>query len=137
MTDLNRPQEGYDIDLIVSQLALDLSASTTSVPQAANENDFSGAAIDEMFRVCHDGERTQHLTRLAGSYIGFGLNVKQAMALCAAWNRRNKPPLDSEKVRSTVANIARTHKRNHPPVVDNDTPLFDLNAASVSRYFDK
>jgi RecA-family ATPase len=53
------------------------------------------------------------------------------------WNAHNVPPLEESKVRETVASIARTHARNHPVDEMPDTPLFDVTAASVSRFFGK
>ncbi|MBK7742770.1 MAG: AAA family ATPase [Betaproteobacteria bacterium] len=45
--------------------------------------------------------------------------------------------MPEDKVFKTVASIAATHRRNHPVDDDPDTPLFDLQAASVGRFIGK
>jgi hypothetical protein len=55
-----------------------------------------------------DGHRTCELTRRAGWCLGpWNMFEDQAVAACLEWNKYNIPPLSEEKVRSTVANIAK------------------------------
>ena len=60
-----------------------------------------------------DGQRTSELLKRAGWCLGPGgkMNEAEAIAACLAWNEFNIPPLPAEKVRSTVASIARKEAR--------------------------
>jgi hypothetical protein len=60
-----------------------------------------------------DGQRTRELTRRAGYCLGpKNISEEQAVQACLEWNRHNTPPLSDEKVRSTVASIAKKESRN-------------------------
>ena len=119
------------------QLDLQCPAPGTASALAANEPTYAPVDGDSFYQVCRDGERTAHLTRLAGRLLGAGCDARAATDLCLGWNHRNEPPLPEEKVRATVASIARTNARNHPPSEDPSTPLFDLRTASVARFLDR
>jgi putative DNA primase/helicase len=55
-----------------------------------------------------NGHRTRELTRRAGWCLGpWKMSEDQALVACLEWNRHNDPPLLEEKVRSTVASIAK------------------------------
>jgi hypothetical protein len=55
-----------------------------------------------------DGHRTCELTRRAGWCLGpWNMSKADATAACLDWNQHNTPPLGEEKVRSTVASIAK------------------------------
>jgi D5 N terminal like len=59
-----------------------------------------------------DTQRTRALTRRAGYCLGpRNMSEDQAVAACLEWNQHNTPPLSDEKVRSTVANIAKREAR--------------------------
>jgi RecA-family ATPase len=93
----------------------------------------------EMYTVCRDGERTQHLTRLAGILIARGKQLDEVIALASAWNAKNNPPLEGEKLEATCSGIWDTHQRNHPDqhaadTCDRDLPLFDIEEARVSSF---
>lgn len=82
-----------------------------------------------------DGERTQALTQLAGRYLAKGLDPDEVTQIAYDWNARQNPPLDSEKVRSTVASITKSDARNHPERYEPHTsltPLFDITEADIS-----
>jgi hypothetical protein len=70
-----------------------------------------------------DGQRTQELLRRAGWYLG-PLNKTEAetAAACLDWNQHNTPPLPEEKVRATVASIAKAEakKRVNESSLSND-----------------
>src|SRR5437773_1600427 len=139
MTKEARSKCGRTVSDVARALGLDLSAAadTHQRGSAANDSSYLPIAGADFFRVCRDTERTAHLTSIAGYALGRGLDVKAAIGLCLGWNARNEPPLDETKVRDTVASIARTHARNHPSQEADDTPLFDLDAASVARFIGK
>ena len=55
-----------------------------------------------------DGHRTCELTLRAGWCLGpWNMSEDEAVAACLEWNQYNTPPLSEEKVRSTVASIAK------------------------------
>jgi hypothetical protein len=59
-----------------------------------------------------DGQRTHELTRRAGCCLGQQhMTESETVAACLAWNRYNTPPLPEEKVRATVASIAKSEMR--------------------------
>jgi putative DNA primase/helicase len=59
-----------------------------------------------------NGHRTRELTRRAGWCLGpWKMTEDQAVTACLEWNKFNTPPLPEEKVRSTVANIAKAEKK--------------------------
>lgn len=92
-------------------------------------------------RVCFDGERTAHLTRLAGMWLARGYQLDDVTRLSLAWNSRNDPPLDDDKVIATCAGIHKTHLRNHgdPACFDHAeiTPLFSIDAYRADRFIGK
>jgi hypothetical protein len=89
-------------------------------------------------RVCGDGERTEHLTRLAGMWLARGYQFDDVTRLSLAWNSRNDPPLDDDKVIATCAGINKTHLRNHgdptPLNPTEITPLFSIDAYRAGRF---
>lgn len=86
--------------------------------------------------VCKDGERTAHLTKLAGHLISKGMPIGQVIENAQDWNSRNEPPLDEEKVVATCESIKLTHQNNHPEYIENEEfpPLFDPETARVTDY---
>jgi hypothetical protein len=126
---------------LVSALDIDLAstpAAGTHVRATATVR--QSDPNDPLFRSCADGERTQHLTRLAGWLLSQGIDAETATTICLQWNATNDPPLPDEKVVSTCASIARSDLRNHPEryAAANDPsyyePWFDPEDARVTRY---
>ena len=65
-----------------------------------------------------DGHRTRELTKRAGWCLGpQQMSEAQAYEACVNWNRYNKPPLPEEKLRSTVASIARAEAKKQEMAV--------------------
>ena len=59
-----------------------------------------------------DGQRTHELTRRAGWCLGArNMTEGETVAACLEWNQFNTPPLPDEKVRSTVASIAKAEAK--------------------------
>ena len=59
-----------------------------------------------------DGQRTHELTKRAGWCLGpQRMGESDAVVACLAWNCHNTPPLPEEKVRATVASIAKSEAR--------------------------
>jgi RecA-family ATPase len=89
----------------------------------------------EMQKVCHDGKRTKTLATLAGKLIAQDRDLDEVIELVRAWNSRNQPPLDDDKVVGTCASLIRTHERNHPDQTEgtDPQPLFSLDEARVSN----
>jgi Protein of unknown function (DUF3631)/RepB DNA-primase from phage plasmid len=55
-----------------------------------------------------DGHRTRELTVRAGWCLGpWNMSEDEAVTACLEWNKYNAPPLSEEKVRSTIASIAK------------------------------
>jgi hypothetical protein len=91
----------------------------------------------EMDVVCKDGERTDHLTKLAGKLISQRRPLEDVISLAKEWDSRNTPPLnDNDKVTATCESIWKTHQRNHPPaeVAGELTPLFPLAEARIDKF---
>ena len=88
---------------IVDQLGLHVAA--TKVPRSggrgANDEIYAPIEGADLFRSCKDGERTEHLVRLAGWAINRGMDVRGASTICLGWNKQNEPPLDDKKVVDT------------------------------------
>ena len=110
------------------------------VPPPAGRGQAQSRASD-LLAPCEDGQRTGHLTRLAGWYYSLGLTEELVIAHCMQWNARNTIPLDDDKVIRTCESIGATDARNHPdreaasPFVNGPiTPLFDLAQATISNY---
>ena len=84
-----------------------------------------------------DGERTHALTQVVGRMLAVGLEPEEVAQLAQDWNARQSPPLDPDKVLSTVESLAKTDARNHPERQERGshegplTPLFDLSEADI------
>ena len=95
--------------------------------------------LDDLYRVCSDGERTAQLTKIAGTLISMRVPIDKVVQHAQNWNRKNTPPLNEEAVEKTCRSIQRTHDRNniepssHTPE-DKVQPLFQLQEASISRF---
>jgi hypothetical protein len=64
-----------------------------------------------------DGRRTHELTRRAGWCLGArNMSEGETVAACLEWNQFNTPPLSEEKVRSTVASIAKAEAKKREQV---------------------
>jgi len=120
---------------------LGLKETRTTASHSAS----SGWDSQNLLAACGDGERTAHLTGLAGSYLARGFNVDEVIEHCLMWNERNLPPLDAYKVISTCQSIAASDARNHPGRGQNQafrlmqasppaTPLFDIADARIDDY---
>ena len=138
MNETVHPRRGRTFAEVVQALELDLSVAQTRqhLATVANATLYSPVIAEDFFRVCRDTERTPHLTRIAGYFIGRGMDQATATEFCLSWNARNDPPLDRSKVSDTVASLVRTHARNHPIDHDPGAPLFDMAAARVDRFLD-
>lgn len=60
-----------------------------------------------------DGERTQALVARIGHYLGRACNYTETQCLEAMlqWNKINTPPLEEQKIRTTVASISLSEKK--------------------------
>ncbi len=90
-----------------------------------------------MQRRCKDGERTEHLTKLAGKLLANQVSEAECVSQCLLWNSRNIEPLDVDKVVATCESIIASDQRNHPeryPDLLQNTPLFDLQKGRIDRY---
>jgi len=68
-----------------------------------------------------DGFRTHELARRAGWCLGKNggdMTEDEAVAACLDWNQNNTPPLPEEKVRVTVASIAKTEARQRQTLTE-------------------
>ena len=80
-----------------------------------------------------DGQRTDELTKRAGWCLGPAGNMTEAETLkaCLAWNRYNKPPLTDDKVRKTVANIAKAEAKKRATATS--ITLFHTDLGNAQR----
>ena len=119
---------------LLQRLGIVVPTASGSTPTTESSPRVVGGGSATVLRVCRDGDRTAHLTSLAGSFLGRGLSVEETKQICLDWNARNTPPLETNKVEETVESMARTHARNHPVATKVDGPisaLFDLNSARI------
>lgn len=119
------------------KVGLRLVASTVPPPSHANiySSRITGAAGNPLLHSHPDGERTGALTKLVGRLISKGLDIDEVERIALDWNARQNPPLDADKVRSTVESLARTDARNHPERHKGPlTPLFDIAEADISQW---
>jgi hypothetical protein len=105
---------------------LGLNETRTPATKAAS----AGWASHNILAPCADGQRTNHLVGLAGSYLQAGFSANQTIEHCLLWNERNTPPLDPDKIISTCHSIAATDARNHPHRIHSQVFL-QLNAIST------
>ena len=122
---------GLELHKVVPSPQIDTSKET------AKKKDKTTAGLPAEWNVrCKDGERTNHLTVLAGKLIQRGHRFDVVVALAHGWNRQNDPPLPDHKVESTCEGIWNTHQRNHPAdegdAADPERPLFDIGSARTS-----
>lgn len=115
---------------------------TVGAPKAATPGaQFSASAPSDintlMQRRCKDGERTEHLTKLAGTLLASGVGEAECIQKCLLWNSKNIEPLETDKVTSTCESIIASDRRNHPDRYQSDLsklPLFDLDAGRIDKY---
>ena len=91
----------------------------------------------DMKRGYPDGQRTPELLKRAGWCLGPGgkMSEAKATAACLGWNELNTPPLPAEKVRSTVASIARKEARKI--VSGQARPIIRVAGGDLSREADE
>lgn len=121
-----------DPDTIINLIGAE---STRTSRQRFADNDVFLAGLPDVpdpGRVCVDGERTGHLTRLAGMWIGEGNPLETVKLLASQWNERNRPPLEPAKVYSTCESIWRSHTRNRQQAT---TPPASLPATAGTISF--
>ena len=92
----------------------------------------------DMKRGYPDGQRTSELLKRAGWCLGPGgkMNEAKAITACLAWNEFNIPALPDEKVRSTVASIARREVRKCAGLAQ-ARPLVKVAGGDLSREADE
>lgn len=130
-------------DALMEKLALN---DPTGVGKWRLKQAKPGWDSQNLLKVCKDGERTAHLTGLAGSYLHNGFDINQTIEHCLLWNSRNTPPLDVNKVIATCQSIAARDAINHPErslagsfallntPATLPTPWFDLADARIGHY---
>lgn len=125
-------------DQLQQQLGLVLPATKQRTSSMATVSNMPGATLaDLMQQVCHDGERTRHLTQLVGSLLASQFDLDESIEHCHRWNQNNQPPLDGHKIVSTCESIHASDQRNHPeryPKLLKNEPLFDLQKGRIDRY---
>lgn len=117
-------------------LGLSLKLPRTS-PHTRTTANVPATLTQLMQTVCVDGERTHHLTRLAGALISSGLGDDDCLARCEQWNAANTPPLSTGKVIATLASIRAADRRNNParyPAPISHVPLFPLSEGRIGRF---
>jgi hypothetical protein len=130
----------YTVAQVIQGLGLKLQPTgnrSTSGGTIRKSGDSGRTLPQEMQIVCKDGERTKTLSTLAGKLIAQGRALDEVIELARAWNSRNNPAKDDDKLVATCEGIMRTHVRNHgeapAQAAPLDGPLFDLSEARVSK----
>ena len=134
----HQPVAQYTWDELATRLGLPTATDLARPGSPGAGVPTTGTSIPELLvRKCADGERTHHLTKLAGALFAKGFSLRETTGMCSIWNAANHEPLDEDKVVETVESIQRTDRRNHPErfahLIDS-TPLFDLSAGRIDRY---
>lgn len=125
---------------IQAKLGLSIPAAKARTPTQAQAQfqASQGLSIAELMSMPRkDGERTRHLTQLAGSLLANKFSEADAVAMCHLWNRKNVEALDDSKVESTCQSIAAADARNHPLRHNSGqptAPLFELKAGRIDNY---
>lgn len=133
MADAINPTELKDLIATISSSQKEFPRKSSSHPSPSRKSFSIPAHLDV---VCGDGERTTHLTKLAGAMISRHYPIEKVIELASTWNSRNNPPLDDEKIEETCDGIWSTHQNNHPGDADcgNLGPLFDPETARVTTF---
>jgi hypothetical protein len=106
------------------QNALAAAEKTNSVPTRTNRRRSLMADLvnglpnppPNMKQGYPDGQRTKQLTHRVGWCLGpWNMSEDDTMTTMLAWNQCNTPPLDEQKVRDTVASIARSDAKKREP----------------------
>lgn len=124
-------------DISVPMLGQECSAKKSI---ATSKSSFKFAeSVPDLYKPCGDGERTKHLTSMAGYLIGKGLDVETLIQTAQLWNAQNIEPLPDDKISSTCESIMRTHIRNHGFIESTTAskvlmPLFDVTKCSIEQY---
>jgi hypothetical protein len=126
---------GRDFESLMTALGITpkMRNGVKKVNNKVIQNHSLDQAQPDPHRICADGERTEHLTRLAGRFIGEGDDIRDVKLKLLEWNACNTPPLDHHNVIATCESILHTHQRNHPglPRSTELLPLFDISEAKV------
>jgi hypothetical protein len=125
-------------EVLKVKLGLNDSRATTKETKALG----STWNASSLLKPCADGERTQHLLRLAGTHLARGFDVDQTIEICLMWNKNNIEPLDDDKVISTCESLAATDARNNPnrdrtnalALALPATPLFNIVDARIDTF---
>jgi len=129
----------YEADDFRARLA---AAERNGIPQTDSKlfAAFTGGLSlpPDMKRGYPDGQRTSELLKRAGWCLGPGgkMNEAETIAACFAWNEFNTPPLLVEKVRSTVASIARNEARKCAGATQ-ARPLIKVAGGDLAREADE
>ena len=129
----------YEADTFCARLE---AAERNGIPQTDSKliAAFAGGLSlpPDMKRGYPDGQRTSELTKRAGWCLGPGgkMNEAETLAACLAWNELNTPPLPEEKVRSTVASIARKEARKCA-AASQARPIIRVAGGDLSREADE
>ncbi len=72
-----------------------------------------------------EGERNNRAIRIAGHYLGKGLDVEAVRILLYQWNQRCKPPLESEEIEDIIARISLKEQHKKGALPDETTREMD------------
>lgn len=121
---------------ISAALGLSFPASSARSPVPAQPT--PALSIAELMATrCKDGERTRHLTRLAGALLAERFSALDTLKMCHVWNANNFELMDDAKVESTCQSIAAADARNHPQRHNSghpSAPLFELETGRIDRF---
>jgi RecA-family ATPase len=124
-------------EVIQQKLGLTITQRAAKHAKALSKSTLTTDLAALIGKRCKDGERTEHLTKLAGTLLASQFSEAECVAKCLRWNSQNIEPLDEDKVIATCQSIIVSDQRNHPeryPELQQHLPLFDLQAGRIDKY---
>lgn len=125
-------------DLMASLRPLPKPNQAPSYNRQAANSSWPPSQTPDPRKVCVEGERNNHIARLAGKWLHIGNTVDDVTTLALAANDNFDPPLDQSEVIATCESIARTHGRNNGTTTSlgetDPQPLFFVNDFNALRY---
>ena len=108
-------------------------------PTSAAYKNGSHLVSELMSRQCQDGDRTEHLLKLAGALFAKQFSLDDCINMCLQWNSRNIEPLDVQKIEATCVSVHAADLRNHPQRHGGEPakpsmPFYDLADGRIDRY---
>lgn len=99
---------------LCARLGMNPTPTTKTIKTTISQDGAVTIPRDAIFTPKGDGERTQHLTSMAGQLLAAGCTLGVVESACLAWNSTCTPPLDVSKVIDTCRSIEQGDRLKHP-----------------------